>query len=113
MRSSRAFTPVLDAAAAHQADVDVGPWIRDGTPRFARGSLRPAECLLRRPGQPLAARHQREHEPAAAPVLSKGPVLNVLRTRGPRPRREAQPSLTYNSRGAATTSGRNGTSACT
>ena len=47
--------------------------------------------LLRRPPQPLAARHQREHQRAAAPVLPQGHrPLALERRRHPGRRRRAQ-----------------------
>ena len=48
---------------------------------------RPAADLLLRPPQPLAARHEREHQRAAAPVLPQGHRPVVLRARPARPGR--------------------------
>ena len=60
-----------DAARAAAPLVDLGPGRRDGPARPAAHRHRPGDLLLR-PAQPLAARHQREHQRAAAPVLPQG-----------------------------------------
>ena len=60
-----------DAARAAAPVADLGPGRRDGPARPAADRHRPADLLLR-PAQPLAARHEREHQRPAAPVLPQG-----------------------------------------
>ena len=60
-----------DAARAAAPIADLGPGRRDGPARPAPHRHR-ARHLLLRPAQPVAARHQREHQRAAAPVLPQG-----------------------------------------
>ena len=50
---------------------DLGPRRGDGPARAAADRDWPGDLLLR-PAQPLAARHQREHQRPAAPVLPQG-----------------------------------------
>ena len=55
--------------------------------------------LLRRPAQPMAARHEREHQRAAAPVLPQGHrPLAMERRRPRRRRRRAQRPATQDTR---------------
>ena len=63
-----AITRVARAAAPL---ADLGPGRRDGRARPASNRQRRSGVLLR-PAEPLAARHQREHQRAAAPVLPQG-----------------------------------------
>ena len=87
-------TPARAAAAVP----DLGP--RQGVVRArgVQGQDRHPR-LLRRPAQPLAARHQREHERLAAPVLPEGHRPVALERRGDRSRRRcAQRTATKDSR---------------
>ena len=80
---------VRDAIACHDHHLarpaapvaDLGPGRGDGRPRPAAHRHRHRDLLLR-PAQPLAARHQREHQRPAAPVLPQG-----HRPEPPQPRR--------------------------
>src|SRR3954471_8662113 len=58
-------------ARAPTAVADLGPGRGDGSTRPSADRHRDP-CLLLRPSQPLAARHEREYQRPAAPVLSKG-----------------------------------------
>ena len=71
--------------------VDLGPRQRDGPPCRDHHRAGTAGVLLR-PAPPMAARHQREHEPAAAPIPAqeRRPV-HVHPGRAQRHRRETQP----------------------
>ena len=60
-----------DAARAAAPLADLGPGHRDGPARAASHRHRSRDLLLRS-AQPLAARHQREHQRAAPPVLPEG-----------------------------------------
>src|ERR1035437_7058019 len=61
----------LSAVAAGGAVVDLGPGQRDGAARAVHDRYRPADLHLRST-QPVAARHEREHERPPPPVLPKG-----------------------------------------
>ena len=74
----------LPAAIAPLADL--GPRRRDGPTRTAAAPHRPAGLLLR-PTKPVAARHQREHQRPAAPVLPEGHRPRQAQHRRPRSRR--------------------------
>ena len=75
-----------DAARAAAPIADLGP--RQGALRARRVQGRDRHPgLLRRPAQPLAARHEREHQRAAAPVLPEGHRPLALDRRGDRSRR--------------------------
>ena len=69
-----------DAPRTTASHADVGPGRRDDPARQAARRHRRRGVLLR-PAQPLAARHQREHERAASPVLPKGDEPRPLRQR--------------------------------
>jgi IS30 family transposase len=75
-----------DAARAAPPILDLGSGCRDGPARPAADRHRPAGVLLR-PAQPLAARHQREHQRAAAPVLPQGHRPQQAQPRRPHRRR--------------------------
>ena len=74
----------LPGAAAPVADL--GPGRGDGPARPAAHRHRPRDLLLR-PAQPLAARHEREHQRPAAPVLPQGHRPEPPQPRRPRRRR--------------------------
>src|SRR5665647_3754425 len=80
------------------AIADLGP--RQGTVSTRRLPGRDRHPgLLRRPPQPLAARHEREHQRPAAPVLPQRHRLVPLDRRGPRRRRSrAQQQTTQDPR---------------
>ncbi len=75
-----------DPARAAAPVADLGPGRRDGPARPAAHRHRPGDLLLR-PAQPLAARHQREHQRPAAPVLPQGHRPQQAQPRRPRRRR--------------------------
>ena len=76
----------------------MGPRQRDGPARRADDRHR-CPGLLRRPAQPLATRHQREHQRLAATVLSQGHRLGPVEPRRARRRcRRAQQPATQDTR---------------
>src|SRR4029450_11420369 len=75
-----------DAARATPPIVDLGSGCGAGPARPAADRHRPAGVLLRS-AQPLAARHQREHQRAAAPVLPQGHRPQQAQRRRPHRRR--------------------------
>ena len=86
------------AARAAAPVADLGPGHRDGPARAAADRHRPAGLLLRS-AEPVAARHQREHQRAAAPVLPEGNRPRPAQRRGPRRRRrDAQQPAPENAR---------------
>src|ERR1035437_555102 len=69
---SRTTTPRTGVAkSAKCAVVDLGPGQRDGAARAVHDRYRPPDLHLRST-QPVAARHEREHERPPTPVLPKG-----------------------------------------
>ena len=84
---------VHDAARAAAPLADLGPRQGARPARPAQDRHRPRR-LLRRPAQPMAARHEREHQRAAAPVLPQGhrPVPLERRRDRSRRRRAQQPA---------------------
>ena len=94
-----------DPARATSALADLGPGHRDGPTRGTADRHRSRDLLLR-PAQPLAARHQREHERAPASVLPQGHRPLTVCTRGPRRRCPcAQHAATQDARMAHTRRG--------
>ena len=77
---------IVDAARAAAPFADLGPRRGDGPTRPAAHRHRAADLLLRS-AQPVAARHQREHQRALAPVLPQGDRPPPPQPRRPRRRR--------------------------
>ena len=87
----RVDRPHGTAADTSAAVVDLGPWQRDGPPCGDHHGAVAAGVLLR-PAPPMAARHQREHEPTAAPIpAQERRPGHVHPGRAQRHRRETQP----------------------
>ena len=85
-RPRRDRRPARRAARAPAPLADLGPGRRAGPARPAEDRHRPAGVLLR-PAEPLAARHQREHQRAAPAVLPQGHRPRAPQRRRPRRRR--------------------------
>jgi len=87
-----------DAARAAAQVADLGPRQRTGPARGAQDRDR-HPGLLRRPGEPVAARHERKHQRVAAPVLPQRNRPCSLERRGDRSRRQrAQQPTTQDAR---------------
>src|SRR3546814_12390291 len=73
-------------AGGTQTIADLGSWEGDVRARTVR-DRHPLDGPLRRPSQPLAARHEREHERTAPTVLPEGHRPLTLEPGRPRRRR--------------------------
>ena len=89
--AARVDRPHESAAGTPAAVVDLGPRQRDGAACGNHHGAGTAGVLLR-PAPPMAARHQREHEPTAAPIPAQERRSgHVHPGRAQRRRRETQP----------------------